>query len=826
MQKTILIAGLSLILSLFATNVSAQKPADLSGKIPSGSHATSMGTIKGKVFEKEQKVPMAYTNVVLYRQHDSTLIDGQMTDNGGYFVFKRVKPGTYYLAIHFIGFETKYVNNIKLRKGSLVHLGTIYLTSAATTLGNVEIKGEQRHVEYKLDKKIINVTKDLMASAGSAVEILENVPSVDVDLEGNVTLRGSSNFTVLINGKPSILDGNDALQELPASAIDHIEIITNPSAKYDPDGVGGILNIVLKKNKKPGINGIVNLSVGTNNKYRGDMQLSYRTGKVNFYGGVNGNMRDFNIKMHSEDQTFFTDTTNFRITDINGTHKRKGYSFNGGMDYYVTDRSTLTISGKYGEYGFGMDNVSKRNIYTQPVLSDEFSKSVSSAHRDGTYAQETLDFEHKFDDFGQKLNVLVNHNNRSGDKAEDQANYLTDSYWNEMGGTPSKIHTIQNDTSSDWRIQADYSKPLGEKGMLEAGYQSRLSHQIGTFVFQNYDTLQGDWTNNSDYSNTIDFSRDIQGAYVTYSNTLGSFGFQAGLRGEHTYRNVQNKDTAATFVINRFDYFPSIHLSYQLKEKWQLYTSYSRRIKRPRERELDPFPMVMDPYNMRIGNPELEPEYIDSYELGVQKMLTKSFLSLEAYYRINKNKITRIKSVMENGIMQHTYQNLNKDFSLGVELMANINVAKWFVFNSSVNFYNYRLIGNINDEAVASNSNNWSAKLNANFKLRNHFKIQWSGIYRGPTATAQGSRKAFAYTNLAIRKDFFKRRLSVTLSARDLLGTAKYESTSSSQFFYSHSTFKRESPIISLSASYFINNYKKKRTPKNNDTMDSMDDGF
>ncbi len=826
MQKTIFIVGLSLILSLFSYNANAQKPADLSEKVPSGSKSAVTGTIKGRVFEKEQKVPMEYTNVVLYRQSDSTLTDGQMTDNAGYFVFKRVKPGTYYLSIHFIGFETKYVNNIKLRKGSVVNLGTAYLTSAATTLSNVEIKGEQRHVEYKLDKKIINVTKDLMASAGSAVEILENVPSVDVDLEGNVTLRGSSNFTVLINGRPSILDGNDALQELPASAIERIEIITNPSAKYDPDGVGGILNIVLKKNKKPGLNGIVNLSVGTNNKYRGDVQLSYRTGKVNFYGGVNGNMRDFNMKVHLDDQTFFTDTTNFRITDINGTHKRKGYSFKGGMDYYVTDLSTLTLSGKYGIYGFEMDNVSKRHIYTQPAISDEFSKSVSSLNRQGKYSQETLNFEHKFDDFGQKLNVMVNHNNRSGEDTEDQSNYFTDSYWNELGGTPSKINTTQNDTSSDWRIQADYSKPLGEKGMLEAGYQSRLSHQSGDFVFQNYDTIQGGWTNNSDYSNTIDFSRDIQGAYVTYSNTLGSFGFQAGLRGEHTYRNVQNKDTAATFVINRFDYFPSIHLSYQFKENLQLYTSYSRRIKRPRERELDPFPMVMDPYNMRVGNPELEPEYIDSYELGVQKMLAKSCLSLEAYYRVNKNKITRIKSVIENGVMIHTYQNLNKDFSLGVELMANINVAKWFVLNSTFNFYNYRLIGNINDEAVASNSNNWSAKLNANFKLKNNFKIQWSGIYRSPTTTAQGSRKGFAYTNLAIRKDFFKRRLSATLSARDLLGTAKYESTSRSQFFYSHSTFKRESPIISLSVSYLINNYKKKRTPQNSDTMDSMDDGF
>ena len=809
-----------LILTIFSISVWAQRP-----KKPEGGFSLH-GIVKGRVEEAGQKIPMEYTNVALYRKRDSVMVDGKITDKAGKFVFNEVKPGRYYMAVHFIGFNTKYIDNIMINKNHrTVDLGTIYLEAASATLSGVEIKGEQRHVQYKLDKKVINVTKDLTASGGSAVDVLENVPSVDVDLEGNITVRGSSNFTVYIDGKPSVLEGNDALQQIPSSAIQRIEIITNPSAKYDPDGVGGILNVIMKKNKKPGLNGVVNLSVSTRNKYRGDVQLSYRTGKINWYAGVDGNRREFNIFVNSEDRTWFDDTT-YRFTDIEGSRTRKGYGFLGGFDYYLTEKSTLSISGKAGNYGFGMENLSKRRIYTIPYTSDEYSMSESHADRMGAYYQGNINFEHKFDDFGQKLDLMVNFNRKNGDDTEEQSDYVTDSLWNDIGLTPSKLMTIQNDNNTDWRIKADYSKPIGEKGMLEAGYQSRIYRQNGGYIYQDYDTVTGNWIDNDAMSNTIDFSRDIHGGYITYGNSIGNFGFQAGIRGEYTYRDVQNKDSAAQFTINRFDYFPSVHLSYLFKKDIQLYGSYSKRIRRPRERQLDPFPMVIDPYNTRVGNPELEPEYIDSYELGLQKTLKKSFVSLEGYYRINKNKITRIKDVQPDGTILHTYQNLNKDYTLGAELMVNAALAKWFNLNASINYYNYRLEGNIDGEDVAANSNNMSAKLNGSFRFKNNFRVQLSGIYRSPTVTAQGHRKGFAYTNLAVRKSFFNRKLSTTLTVRDVLRTARFESWSESDNFYSHSTFSHESPIVTFTLTWYINNYKKKKNRNNGEGMDMMDEGF
>ena len=303
--KTITAVFMALAM-MWTLNATAQQPqGKYRGQRPERKDAIG-GMIKGKVMDKELKKPMEYTNVVLYRLPDSTIADGLMTDKSGMFVFKNVKPGSYYIALHFIGFKTKYINNLNIdKKHHVLNIGNVFLETSSATLSDVEIKGEQRRVEYRLDKKVINVTKDLRASAGSAVEILENVPSVDVDIEGNVSIRGTSDFMVYIDGKPSILSGNDALQQLPASAIERIEIITNPSAKYDPDGVGGIINIILKKNKKLGLNGIVNASISTNNKYRGDVQLSYRTGKINWYGGIDYNNSNFNLDVNSEDENYF-----------------------------------------------------------------------------------------------------------------------------------------------------------------------------------------------------------------------------------------------------------------------------------------------------------------------------------------------------------------------------------------------------------------------------------------------------------------------------------------------------------------------------------------
>jgi len=303
MKKIVFVLLSILLLDTFAASaLFAQLPSNesvMSTSVPGG-------VIYGKVWEKSDKTPMQYSNIVLYRLPDSTMINGTITGKSGVFRFKGVKNGRYFLKVHFIGFKIKIITGITLTNTRReIKLPVIYLEPVASTLQGVEVKASRSRISYQVDKQVVNVTKDLMASAGSAVDVLEDVPSVNVDLNGNVTLRGSSNFTVLINGHPSILDGNDALQQIPAATIQRIEIITNPTAKYDPEGIGGILNLILKKDRNLGVNGVVNTSVGNRNRYRGNVLVGYRTKKVNVFVSANASYRDMYMRMNSLDLHFY-----------------------------------------------------------------------------------------------------------------------------------------------------------------------------------------------------------------------------------------------------------------------------------------------------------------------------------------------------------------------------------------------------------------------------------------------------------------------------------------------------------------------------------------
>jgi outer membrane receptor protein involved in Fe transport len=772
-------------------------------------------------------------------------VAGTVTGVDGKFRLEKVPYGKFYIIANFIGYNKITLSDIMITpKAKTLDLGVINLDMASTNLEGVEITADKQRIEYKIDKKIVNVSQDLMGSGSSAISVLENVPSVNVDIEGNVSLRGSSSFTVLIDGRPSVLEGNDALQQIPASSIDRIEIITNPSAKYDPDGTGGIINVIMKKQKNPGINGIVNLSIGTKNKYRGDALLNYRTKNFNVFGGIDGNYNEFNMKGKSTYQNFFydptgeIDSTSYRDTDTKGINLRKGYGIKAGIDYYVNDKSTLTFSGRYGGYGFNSDRTSSRHIYSNPGGYDEYSQSQTTSQRGGDFYELNSNYIYKFDDKGHQLEAVAIYSRRNGDDTEEQKDYLTDSDYNIIDNQPSTIRTNEDEISDDIRLKLDYTKPFGKEGKIEAGYQSRMEFENQKFLFQDYNYPSGEWVENSDYTSVADFKDNIHAVYGIFSNTWKSLGYQFGLRGEYTDRIIDNAASPQVYTLNRFDLFPTLHVSKQFKNDHQLIASYSRRVERPDGHELDPFPQYMDPYNIRVGNPELEPEYIGSFELNYQKRIKSSFVSLEGYYRINTNKITQVRSMfMDTTITSNndtvitsktlnTFQNLNKDYSLGAELMANVDITKWCNVNASLNIFDYRLVGNVEGSDVNKSSTNWDGKVNITMKFKNDFRAQISGIYRGKTVTAQGTQQGFPTLNLALRKDFLDKRLSTTLSVRDLLMTAKRESTSSGTGFYSTDSFKREAPILTLDISYTINNYKKQRNGRMDEGNQEMDMEF
>ena len=805
-----LIFSVLIFSSLF---LSAQRPGgEKGGQRPDMSKMPPEGVVFGKVVDKTTGDPMEFTNVVLYSMRDSSTVIGTLTDERGKFRMEKVRYGKMYAIVNFMGYAKMTIKDIRVTpKAKVVDMGTIELTMTSTSLEGVEIVADKDHVEFKMDKKVVNVSQDIMASGGSAVAVLENVPSVQVDIEGNVSLRGTSNFNVLIDGRPSVLQGSDALQQIPASTIENIEIITNPSAKYDPDGVGGIINVVLKKQREPGMNGVINASIGSKNKYKVDALLNYRSSHFNVFGSVDLNYREYSMNGHTEYETYLTDTTNYRNTNMEGTMNRQGFGIKGGFDYFATERSTLTFSGRYGGYGFGRDFESKRKIYEVPGTGIDYSKSLSESNRDGRYVNANLSYITKFDDLGHKLELMGHYSRRSGEDWSEQNDYITDVDWNINDTVPLYIKSTEDGINNDFRLKADYTKPIGEEGKFEAGYQSRFSYENEKYIYQDYDYSVNNWVENPNYSNEVEFRRNIHSVYSIYGNTWGSFGYQVGLRGEYTDRKIESLISGESHIINRFDFFPSIHVSKQFEGKHQVLASYSRRISRPRGRQLDPFVNYYDPYNARQGNPTLEPEYIDSYEIGYQKRFNKSYISFESYYRVTKNKITRIKSLQDNGIILHTYENLNSDNALGFELMANLSFTDWFLLNISGNLYQYELDGTIEGEDISTSSTNFDGRLNATFKIKNNWRIQFTESYRGATVTAQGTREGFFVSNLAVRKDFFDHKFNTTLSIRDIFQTANREMVTEGPGFYSHDYFERESPIITLNLSYIINNYKNKR---------------
>ncbi len=792
-----------------------------------GSPVTYTGTIAGAVTEEIEKVPMEFVNLVLFREKDSTMVTGTVTNLEGKFWLTEVPYGKFYLVVNFIGYDKKIIPDILITpKENAVDLGNIALRAAVTNIEGVEILADKQRVEYRIDKKVVNVSQDIMADGASVVTALENVPSVQVDIEGNVTLRGSESFTVLIDGRPSVLQGTEALQQIPASAVERLEIITNPSARYDPDGLAGIINVVMKKQQKPGYNGIINASAGTGKKYSADMLLNYRTGKVNLFVGGNYNNNQHKGQGLMRNESVEGDTLTIRTSDAEDKMKRNGWGIKGGIDFFMNKTTTLTLSGRLGNYGFGRGGQTHQHIYSDPFLEDVYSVSVNDSRREGDYYETTLNLYQLFKGEGHKLEAMVMYSSRNGDDWEEQFEYDSDSSYIIDDLFPSGIMTTEAGRSQNIRVRADYTKPFKNKTTLETGYQLRIENDPEDYIYSEYDYDLNQWIVNDRFSTQMDFAEQIHSLYGTWTGELKSFGFQLGLRGEYDYRDIYSSGSDSTFLIDRFDLFPTIHLSKKLTENHQLMASYSRRVDRPRGWDLEPTVTYMDPYNVRIGNPSLEPEFIDSYDLSYQYRFNKSFISLEGYYRITKNKISRIRTLLDGGIIQHTSVNMDRDHATGTELMANLELTDWLLINASLNVFYYRLQGSVEEQEKDEETVSWNTRMNATFKLPADIRLQLTANYRGPTITAQGNQEGFFMTSLAIRKDFLKRKLSATLSGRDLLKTARRESISEGEGFYSYDKFSREAPVFNLTLSYKINNYKQKLRNGNNEEIEIDTGGY
>lgn len=808
---------------LFITTIcaQAQPPKSTTG-------SSFKGTIKGRITDSGTKQNMEYANVAAYKTTDSTLVTGGITNGNGEFEIGPFNTGSYYLDANFIGFNKIRIKNITINpERNVVDLGTIELHPSNQEIGTVEVVAERSRVEYKVDKKVINVGQDINAAGGTVADVLENTPSVQVDIEGNVTLRGSSNFTVLIDGKPSTLSGSDALQQIPASVIENIEIITNPSVKYDPDGMAGIVNLVMKKNILSGFNGIVNASIGSNDKKGVSLTINQKTKKRNLSFGFDMNDRPFSGENKSSRQTFQNDTIFYLNKEGTRGFNHGGYSFKAGSDFYLSNFSTLGFSAQLGHYSFESGGHGNIHKYTSPITEDIYSQEQDPSKRDGNYVNGNMNFQHKFNENGtHKLDVVFYYSHRKGSDLDVEDELYTNSSFEPTGLYLSRINTNENDASNEYRFKADYTKPLGETGKLEAGIQSRIDREKEDYLFERYDTAAEEWINNEKYSSSMDFKREIHSAYTTVSSKIGPIEYMLGVRGEYTNREIDHAKVDKPYILNRFDFFPSGHFSYTLFDESQLMASYSRRINRPNGRDLDPFESYRDQYTIRVGNPALKPEYTNSYEVSYVKHVGKSFVSLESFYRITNDAISHLNELRDDNILYETTVNLNNDYSLGGELMGNISFAEWLLLNTSVSVYQYKIESDSNEGYITRESTNINGRFNSTFKFSPASRMQLTGTYQGPSVSAQGETKGMFYTNVSYRQDFWSKKLTATLSVQDILGTATRKGSSNGTNFISTYSFKREPRVLMLTLSYKINNYKMDESASDNNEMNFNEGSF
>lgn len=789
-----------LILQFFCGLVYGQRSEEMPEKI-----------IVGKIVDAQTSEPVMYANVVIYRTKDTSIVTGTITNEKGEYTISVQKGIRFLLSADFMGYEKSDYITIIFTDRPEVKVSTISLQRANIKLNEVDVVADAPPVEYKIDKRVINVSNNLNAASGSAVDVLSSTPSVSVDLEGNVSLRGSSNFTVLINGQPTVLDASEVLQQTAASEIKNIEIITNPSAKYDPEGTAGIINIITKTQEKKGLNGIISASIATNYDYNASILLNSKYKKVNFSGGLAVDKRTFGGEYVTDRYYPLSDTTYYTHSEGSRMFNRGKMSAKFGVDWYAGKKTTLNLSADAGLRQFSIKNESEVEEWTLPEYTLSAYESEDIMPRDALFYGTVYSLQHRFDSLTHKVDFQVNWGHRISENQETSEEWNVDDAGNKLSPPLTNIVSDVAYESKKLNIKFDYNRPLFTNGQLEAGVDVNVRSRKEDFDY----TEIKQSTLIYSYFGTIgrtDYKRRNYAVYTTMSHAVLGIDYMLGLRADVTDRSIYDAAIGGDHTLQRLDFFPTLHLSKTLNNGNQLQCSYSRRVNRPRGYKLDPVLTYENSSSSRKGNPQLLPEFTNSVEFNWQKQFNKqSYVSLENYYRYRQNMITRIKTVQADNSILQTFDNVNSDQSIGSELTYNVKLLKWLALTPSATVYYYMLDGEINGERIDKESVNWRGNLMVRLNPHWFTKIQLDAMYHGPSVTAQGDEKGMLMTKASIRQDLFDRQASLIVQLIDPFRTAKHDNITETQGIYEHSVWKRESAFLTLTFTYKINNYKSYR---------------
>ena len=785
--------------------------------------------IKGTIVDAGDQSPLDFVNIALFKPGSKTPVTGVSTDNNGIFNIPTVANGKYNLRISYVGYST--VNQVLEITGKTVNLGIIKLDEDSRKLKEVEVVAQGSQMHFDIDKKVFSVDQNISAAGGSASDVLKNIPSVTVDNEGNVSLRKDGNVEVWINGKASGLTADNraqVLQQLPAESIESVEIMTNPSAKFNPEGSAGIINIVMKKNRKAGYYGSV--SGGTTYPDGGKLgknlgaSINYSSSKVDAY--VNLGYRAMSFKGGGT-----TNRTNFDAKDstlLNQNYSMKN-SFSGvfmraGIDYHLDTKNTLSLSG-FGMAGSGNSETNTNYLLINQLVDPAAVLRNYSRNNTGKGTRPSLnmnlDYRHEFDKKGTNLNASLSysHHNRTSDNTYVMNDVLASS-------NNSNISQSTDGENKELEFKVDYTNKLTENSKLEAGWQSNVSNRLSTSTGINN---VGNITIPSYYDN-FDYNEQIHAGYLTYGNRINKLSYQLGLRAEYMEKKSTNTtkaitntgiDTAQVIPSKTlFHLFPSVYLSYNLPNNAELQLNYTNRVNRPRGQQINPYRNFSDSTNITYGNPDLAPQYSSSMELNFVKSWDAQSLSASAYYHSTDNVIENVR-FLHNGVMESTFMNIAKSQNTGLELIAKNRLFRILSLTSSLNLYYSKL-----DSAIYKNPYNnsiqttipgqsdfsWSANVLANFMLTKTFSGQITAEYESSQLIAQGKENAKYTVDLGVRKTFLDRKLSLSMNVRDLLNSDKNKSTTSGSGFYQNSSSYFHGRMFGVTLSYNFGNMKAKQS--------------
>lgn len=748
--------------------------------------------LSGVVESEGSNQAVMFATVMVGNAATQQPIDGTTTAENGTFSLSVSLPDSFYVQISFIGFSTKTIQNPKIINGR-VDLGRIKLEQTANELGEVEVVSERSQTEFKLDKRVFNVGQDLSSTGASAVDVLNNVPSVDVNIEGQISLRGSQGVQVLINGKPSILasDGANSLGTITADMIDQVEVITNPSAKYDAEGTSGIINIVLKKEEKKGMNGSVSLNAGIPDNQSIGISLNRRTEKFNLFTQIGAGYRSLPRQNENINDNLISNT---RVeSDGEEFRDEQFYNITLGTDYHIDDKNVITLSGNFAYEIEEQPSKTNFSSFSNGQLVSQWFRDEETEATNPKWQYE-LNYQREFKDNEEHTFLFSALGSFFGKDQSSQFQNVTT-----FGTQVQPFQRTETEFSeANYTFKADYSKPINDQFSFEAGAQYVMTDVSNDFAVLNF--VDNGFVEDSSLTNLFNFDQKVLGVYGTVAFENEQWGVKAGLRAENTDLSTLLATTNETNNKNYTNLFPTLHISYKITDNLSMQTGYSKRIYRPRLWDLNPFFNIRNNFNIRTGNPNLQPEFTDSYELTSIFIQKKYSLNFGVYYRRTTEVIERI-SIFQDNVNIETPLNIGTNQSTGLELNAKYNLSKKITLQGDANYSFFQRDGSFEGTSFDFNGDLFTSKATAKFKLKYDIDFEVTGNFRSQYRTVQSTISQNIFMDLGIRKKILKGKAVVSASVRDLFESRFQESVITQDDFESYS-YGLRGRFITLGFSY------------------------